>query len=130
MHDLCSFSSKIIFDQHFSFCWDKLDYPGSIVYLSCYYLILSIITWLVLSPCSSFSNHPLIFSVKSNFSIVIFPIFKSANHKLRWRREVFGRKNLPKRMGKCSSFAVRRFLLTLWNFSIMVSQHSIVLHYP
>ena len=41
MHDLCifliCFCSKIIFDQKtFSLCWDKLDYPGSIVYLSCY----------------------------------------------------------------------------------------------
>ena len=28
--------SKIIFDPKcFTFCWDKLDYPGSIVYLSC-----------------------------------------------------------------------------------------------
>ena len=40
MHDLCifliCFCSKIIFDQKiFSFCWDKLDYTGSIVYLSC-----------------------------------------------------------------------------------------------
>ena len=30
------FCSKIIFDQKlFSYCWDKFDYPGSIVYLSC-----------------------------------------------------------------------------------------------
>ena len=30
------FCSKIIFDRNiFSLCWDKLDYPGSIVYLSC-----------------------------------------------------------------------------------------------
>ena len=41
MHDLCilliCFCSKIIFDQrNFSFCWDKLDYPGSIVYLFCF----------------------------------------------------------------------------------------------
>ena len=41
MHDICifliCFCSKIIFDQKvFSFCWDKLDYPGSIVYLSCF----------------------------------------------------------------------------------------------
>ena len=40
MHDLCifliCFCSKIIFDQNISpLCWDKLDYPGSIVYLSC-----------------------------------------------------------------------------------------------
>ena len=39
-HELCMiyafFCSKIIFDQKlFSNCWDKLDYPGSIVYLSC-----------------------------------------------------------------------------------------------
>ena len=42
-HKLCMiyafsyfFCSKIIFDQKFfSLCWDKLDYPGSIVYLSC-----------------------------------------------------------------------------------------------
>ena len=41
MHDLCifliCFCSKIIFDQKiFSICWDKLDNPGSIVYLSCF----------------------------------------------------------------------------------------------
>ena len=31
------FSSKIIFDKNlFSDCCDKFDYPGSIVYLSCY----------------------------------------------------------------------------------------------
>ena len=30
------FCSKIIFDQKlFSYCWDKFDYPGFIVYLSC-----------------------------------------------------------------------------------------------
>ena len=30
------FCSKIIFDQKlFSYCWDKFDYLGSIVYLSC-----------------------------------------------------------------------------------------------
>ena len=41
MHDLCIFwfffCSKIIFDQKpFSYCWDEFDYPGSIVYLSCW----------------------------------------------------------------------------------------------
>ena len=40
MNDLCIFwffCSKIIFDQKlFSYCWDKVDYPGSIVYLSCF----------------------------------------------------------------------------------------------
>ena len=41
MHDLCifliCFCSKIIFNQKiFSLFWDKLDYPGSIVYLSCF----------------------------------------------------------------------------------------------
>ena len=56
MHDLCifliCFCSKIIFDQNFfSICWDKLDYPGSIVYLSCFVCILpfnvaSILTFL------------------------------------------------------------------------------------
>ena len=36
------FYSKIIFDQNlFPFCWDELDYPGSIVYLSCYSIIYS-----------------------------------------------------------------------------------------
>ena len=36
MHDICIFfCSKIIFDQKlFSYCWDKFDYPGSIVYFS------------------------------------------------------------------------------------------------
>ena len=38
MHDLCifliCFCSKIIFDKIFFLCWDKLDYPGSIAYLS------------------------------------------------------------------------------------------------
>ena len=40
--DKCLFSKKVRlkftnFDQFFffTFCWDKLDYPGSIVYLSC-----------------------------------------------------------------------------------------------
>ena len=33
---LICFCSKIVFYQNFfSFWWDKLDYPGSIVYLSC-----------------------------------------------------------------------------------------------
>ena len=33
------FWSKMIFDQKiFSFCWDKLDYPGSIVCLSCFFV--------------------------------------------------------------------------------------------
>ena len=35
---LICFCSKIIFDHKiFSLCWDKLDYPGSIAYLSCYF---------------------------------------------------------------------------------------------
>ena len=34
------FCSKIIFDQKlFSYCCDKFDYPGSIVYLSCWILL-------------------------------------------------------------------------------------------
>ena len=52
MHDLCFFliclCSKIIFEQKmFSLCWDKLNHPGSIAYLSCFlsalylYLIFS-----------------------------------------------------------------------------------------
>ena len=46
MHVLCifliCFCSKIIFDQNiFSLCWDKLDYPGSIVYLSCLFELLA-----------------------------------------------------------------------------------------
>ena len=41
MHYLCifliCFCSKIIFNQKvFSFCWGKLDYLGSIAYLSCF----------------------------------------------------------------------------------------------
>ena len=49
--------TKIIFDQKmFSLCWDKLDYPGFIVNLSCliienntsYLIIISPITW---GPC-------------------------------------------------------------------------------
>ena len=37
MHDLCIFLWVFfVVDQKvFSFCWDKFDYPGSIVYLSC-----------------------------------------------------------------------------------------------
>ena len=43
-HKLCMicaffyfFWSKIIFDQKlFSYCWDRFDYPGSILYLSCF----------------------------------------------------------------------------------------------
>ena len=46
-HKLCMiyaffdfFCSKLIFDQKvFSYCWDKFDYPGSIVYLSCFNLL-------------------------------------------------------------------------------------------
>ena len=34
------FCSKIVFDQKVSYCWDKFDYPGSIVYLSCFGLDL------------------------------------------------------------------------------------------
>ena len=48
MHYLCifliCFCSKIIFDQKvFSFCWGKLDYPRSIVYLSCLTFIYCLI---------------------------------------------------------------------------------------
>ena len=40
---LIYFCSKIFFDQKvFSFCWGKLDYPGSIVYLSCFSPFLKI----------------------------------------------------------------------------------------
>ena len=60
MHDLCFFDffcSKIIFDQNFvSFCWDKLDYPGSILYLSC---LLS--PWCRLSSACVCSNRPIFY---------------------------------------------------------------------
>ena len=60
-HKLCMiyafflfFCSKIIFDQKlFSYCWDEFNYPGSIVFLSCFrchcFQILSIFfpRWLV-----------------------------------------------------------------------------------
>ena len=41
MHDLCIFLSFFVQKSFltkffFTFCWDKLDYPGSIVYLSCF----------------------------------------------------------------------------------------------
>ena len=56
MHNLCIFwffCSKIIFDQKlFSYCWEKFDYPGSIVYLSCFsknHFLLKIIFWLLQS---------------------------------------------------------------------------------
>ena len=50
MHDLCivliCFCSKIIFYQKiFSLCWVKLDYPGSIVYLSCFVGLFSKKSW-------------------------------------------------------------------------------------
>ena len=33
------FCSKIIFDQKlFPYCWEKYDFPGSIVYLSCFWM--------------------------------------------------------------------------------------------
>ena len=34
------FCSKIIFDKKlFSYCWSEFDYPGSIVYFSCFFKI-------------------------------------------------------------------------------------------
>ena len=47
MHDLCIFLSFFVQKSFltkifFTFCWDKLDYPGSIVYLSCFVQFISL----------------------------------------------------------------------------------------
>ena len=52
------FCSKIIFDQNlFSYCWDKFDYPGSIVYLSSFH-------WFETFNCPTFDYH--IHAVQAN----------------------------------------------------------------
>ena len=77
MHDLCifliCFCSKIVSDQNFfSFCWDKLDYPGFIVYLSCSHGIQSVHRrWLKFLNCQRGyeSIYPTRFSIKELISI-------------------------------------------------------------
>ena len=47
MHNLCrGFFSKIIFDQRLSSCCHEFDYPGSILYLSCYHGLIVIFSML------------------------------------------------------------------------------------
>ena len=67
------FRSNIIFDpKSFSFCWDKFDYPGSIVYLSCLGLYSS--SWLSYSQQAArvkWISHCMHIS----FSLIVFSHF-------------------------------------------------------
>ena len=75
MHDLCifhiCFCSKIIFDQKFfSLCWHKLDYPGSIAYLSCSFINFEYVLSLAFVNFKmSFVIHGFIFCLQWSWNL-------------------------------------------------------------